>query len=108
VRMLKQQVAEIHCEPHTFVREVGTYGLIDRCLRSKADGVVVMNAQQRGPEENLLDFGLWDSNSACNKSVGMLADQFGKHPPILFARWLPPAGRSVTIDQTVVEHIGAL
>src|SRR5215467_3751722 len=106
--MLKQQVAEIHCEPHTFMREVGTYGLIDRSLCPKTDGVVAIDAQQRRADKNLVSLSLWYGHSTRDKSVRMFANQFSEQPPIPFVRWPPPSRRAVTIYEAVVEHIGTL
>jgi hypothetical protein len=104
--MLKEQVAKINSEPHTLARIDGANALVDWRLGPETDGVVLVNAQKRRAQEELMRLGVRDRDSSLYKTVGMFADKFRKEPPIPFVRRSAPLRRPIAVDEAIVETSG--
>src|SRR5205085_1542726 len=81
--------------------------LANRELRPKAHRIVVKNPESRRPEEYLVRLRIGDRNTRLKESVGTFSNQLAEHPPVPFVGRSAPLQRTIAIDQTVVEHIGA-
>src|SRR5262249_48110754 len=108
MRMLKLQIAEIHCEAHAFARIERADALIDGSLRSEADGVVAKDAEHRWAKKNLMGLRLRNGGIALEKAVRMFTDELYKEAPVPMIGRAAPFRRAVTVDETVIENIGAL
>ena len=102
--VLEQQVAEIDCEANVLLGKCGSDILINRELGAEADGIVAKDSQCRRPEENLVSLSVRHSSIGLQKSVGTFSNQFPKNSPVPFIGWPAPFGRTVAVDQTVVEN----
>src|SRR5205814_9444678 len=78
--------------------------LVDRELRSEADGVVAINPQSRWTQKDLMCLGI------CKHDVGLLdtarafTNQFGEQSPVPLVGRSTPLWRAITVHKTVVEH----
>jgi hypothetical protein len=102
--MLKQQITEVDRNANAFLWELAFDILVDRELRSEADGVVAINPQSRWTQKDLVCLGV------CKHDVGLLdtarafTNQFGEESPVPLVGRSTPLWRAITVHKTVVEH----
>ena len=102
--MLKQQITEVDRNANAFLWELGFDILVDRELRSEADGVVAINPQSRWTQKDLVCL------AVCEHAVGLLDTAKSVHRPVR-RTVASPTSRAVyatswpiAIDQAVIEH----
>ena len=105
--MLKKQIAEIDGEAHSFFWKHRAHVLVDRDLCSEADGVVAIDSQSRWAEEKLMGLCAGDSRVGLQKFLRALADEFREETPVPLVRRPSPLGRTVSVNQAVIENAGA-
>lgn len=106
--MLKQQIAEVNCKSHVFLGEHRTYTLINWKLRTKTNGVVVEDSERRWANKYLVGLGICYVRVRLPESVGTLADQFTKEPPVPLV-WRPaPLWWTIAVHERVVENVWPL
>src|SRR5438105_5811078 len=106
--MLKQQIAEIHGKAHALFCVRRTDALVDRRLRTETDRVVPVNPQHGRPEKHLMRLRLRNHRAALQESIGVLANEFAKKPPVPLIGWPSPFWRPVPVNEAVIQNIRPL
>ena len=105
--MLKQQITEVDRNANAFLWELGFDILVDRELRSEADGVVAINPQSRWTQKDLVCLAVFKHDVGLLDTARAFTNQFGEQSPVPLVGRLSPLGWAVSVDQAVVEYARA-
>src|ERR1043166_1113202 len=82
MRMRKQKITDVDCEPRAFMRKHAAEVGMDGKLDAAGEREKLINPEHAGAEKYLVGIAARDRNAFALNRAGVLANQFGEEPPI--------------------------